>query len=130
MDWSAKIRKHESELGCPIAVVDGVLECRDPELGGQRFRRPLGTPSQHEINLKIFHEEIYHARGRQVYRDQKGLCAMCGTKLNQMGEIDHKEPRAKGRDDRKANLHVVCSSFVIGGCHWHRKKHGVNVVQP
>lgn len=128
-DLERHVRKVSRALGVEVTILyrdnprkePVALLCIDAEQYDRLFERDLGTPSNWERNLKIFHETIYHARGVRKYHQQKGLCAICGESLNggtQNTEIDHIESRgAHGRDDRLSNLRVV------HGDPCHRERH-------
>lgn len=70
--------------------------------------------------LRLLIDTIYKLRSAWVMKNQKYRCLECGS-LNPL-EIDHKVPRARGRDDRIENLRAVCASFT--GCGVHQRKHG------
>lgn len=121
------LAKAEKALGLEIRVrMDGssaCLEANDDELRGRRFAAVLHPPSRFVDQAKAFHEEIYHARCQEKYRQQSGLCAHCKRPLRGRGETDHIKTRARGgRDDRLSNLQVVCHS-LSGGCTFHQDKH-------
>lgn len=94
-----------TEDGKPWAV-----ETNDNELRGRRFYAELGPPSKYEEQVKAFHSTIYKARGQEVYRMQRGICALCGKAMagTYNTETDHIESRgAHGRDDQLRNLRAV-----------------------
>lgn len=109
------VRKAEECLGTDIFIRrDGdatpiQLDAYDDDLRGRRFSCELGPPSKYEAQAKAFHESIYRARGQEAFRRQRGLCAICGKKMQGTAntEIDHIQTRAKGRDDSIQNLQVV-----------------------
>lgn len=43
----------------------------------------------------------------KIWRNQRGLCALTGDKLDRTAEIDHKIPRSRGGDDSLGNLQWV-----------------------
>lgn len=114
LDISRAIRKVEKITGCAITVQceDGVptwIEVHDAETR-RIFKQFLGPPSRQMASIKRLHEEIYHARGQAKFREQNGLCALCGLPMKgtENTEIDHIESRgAHGRDDRMSNLRAV-----------------------
>jgi len=133
-DWNhileRAVRKAEKALGLEISIRLGAasptddtqvpiyVSANDRELRGRSFGELLGPPSQYERQVKRLHEEIYRARGREVFRRQKGLCAFCGLKMQgtENTETDHIVKRSQGRDDRIQNLRVVDSAC-------HRERH-------
>lgn len=97
-----------------MVVIDDRLDSR------KTFTQFLGTSSQHKAHLDQLHNCIYRARGREKFRQQKGLCALCNKPMSgfENTEIDHIKTRgAHGRDDRMENLRVVHTAC-------HRKRHG------
>lgn len=129
MNLPLQIRKHNSQLGVDIVLLRGaegrplMFSTTDPELGGMQFLQPIKYPSTLNADLKNLHESIYHARGREVYRRQQGLCAFCGRQMNGRAETDHIKSRAHGRSDKMSNLRSVCSQ-MSGGCNGHALRHG------
>lgn len=127
VDIRTKARNVSRQLGCHIDIElqpDGrpfALSCTDGELNDRPFFALIACPRDFERTLSKFHEAIYRARGEAKYIEQKGKCCFCGGALNGVYEVDHKEPRARGRDDRMANLQVCHTGFVCDG---HRRKHG------
>lgn len=123
------VSKAEKALGLDIRIIridDGLptyLEANDDELRGRRFSAVLGPPSRYVVQVKAFHENIYHERSREKYRQQHGLCARCKRPLKECGETDHIVSRARGgRSDVLANLQILCAA-MSGGCTYHRDKH-------
>ncbi len=95
---------YEAKTPLIVATVD------DREQSGNTFRVALGPPSKREDNLRRVHSMIYLARGKQRFRQQKGLCGICGKPMkgSENTEIDHIETRgAHGRSDLMSNLRVV-----------------------
>jgi hypothetical protein len=124
-DLSRTVRKIERALGVPVIIKSAAAWIDDSKQSGHTFRRELGSPSMQISNLKALHEQVYHQRGRAKHVIQGGVCAQCGRKLGEYGEVDHIKPRGtNGRDDRMPNLQVVCSTMMPGGCRFHAKKHG------
>ncbi len=70
--------------------------------------------------LKLLVEKIYKIHSEIVLRQQKRRCAECGGKFPL--DVDHINPRSKGRDDRVENLRGICAAFF--GCRAHARKHG------
>lgn len=97
------------------------LSIADAELG-QIIGVKLGPPSKWLQQIKALHEEVYHARAKEKYRLQNGLCAECKRPLRGSGECDHIVARARGRDDRLKNLKIVCAA-LSGGCTYHHDRH-------
>lgn len=97
------------------------LSINDSELS-KVFSVPLDAPSKWLQQIKALHEEIYHARAKEKYRLQNGLCAECKRPLRGSGECDHIIARARGRDDRLKNLKIVCAA-LSGGCTYHHDRH-------
>lgn len=123
MNLPRRVRLIEKRLALEVTVhygTDGApmyFSAVDPDLANRRFTRRAGTPSQVIGNLDRFAEDIYHERGKQQYRNQRGVCAWCEHPLNGIGETDHIKSRSKGRDDTLSNLRVLCSPC-------HRERHG------
>ncbi len=123
----AKVRNVSKQLGCEITIdrnLDGSpfsFSVVDRELDGRAFFALIMRPSEFERTLSGIHEAVYRARGEAKYKEQKGLCCFCELPLNGVYEVDHKIPRARGRDDRMENLQVCHTGFVCDG---HRRKHG------
>lgn len=132
MDLARRVRKVERELGMPVSILFKDVECKipssllciDADLNGLRFTWDLGSPSNWERNLMLFHEHIYHCRSREKYRMQGGKCSRCGRNLNGSGECNHIVHRSKGRDDRLFNLEIVCPA-LSNGCDFHQREHGL-----
>jgi 5-methylcytosine-specific restriction endonuclease McrA len=54
---------------------------------------------------------------QKVYNKHHGFCALCGAYASfTEGELDHRIPRSKGRDDREENLR-----WLDRDCH--KRKH-------
>ena len=56
---------------------------------------------------------VDHALARSVALDQGSRCAVCGEPVATNGErvdVDHRVPRLRGGDSRRANLQVLCTS--------------------
>lgn len=128
IDLHRRVRKVERELRCSIHIelLDGKpysLLIEDPELAGMRFTASVGPPSQQDRNLRLLHEQVYRARAREKYRQQRGLCAHCSRELKGQGQCDHIRSRgAHGRSDTLSNLQILCAPFT-GGCSFHEDKH-------
>jgi hypothetical protein len=108
-DIHAKMRTVSRAIGCDVEMPS----CA----GGFIVYDPGLEMTFWEGDLNALHLAVYHARGRKKYEEQKGLCALCGSSLSRVGEIDHIATRAKGRDDSMGNLRILCSPC-------HRKRHG------
>ncbi len=111
MDIGRKLRKVERQTGATLELfsASGLIVALDPETG-MRFEQFLGSPSQHETNIKRLHETIYHKRGEEKLRQQGFTCALCGLPLDGTSNtsIDHIESRgAHGRSDAMSNIRVV-----------------------
>lgn len=123
-DLHRAARKIERALGVPVVIVtseDGTVsvEINDTQLG-IKFTRFLGPPSKRLANLKGLHEQIYRARGQELFRRQGGRCAICQRPMKgtENTEIDHIASRgAHGRSDVMSNLRVVHSEPC------HRERH-------
>lgn len=105
---------------CTSAVIN------DRQQSGEVFQRRLGSPSQREACLKRMHEDVYKTRGRVKFKEQKGLCALCGEPMSGTSntEIDHIKSRGRsGRSDDIGNLRVVHGGLL--SCH--RQRHGEKV---
>lgn len=44
----------------------------------------------------------------RLWRDQRGLCALTGRRLDRTAEVDHKLPKTRGGTDALENLQWVC----------------------
>ena len=130
VDINAKARGVERCIGIDVVTTKSVTSGRvlsfsayDPVLD-----RPFVTfpdrPSDAERALKKLHEDIYHARGEYVYRQQKRRCCFCDRPLpSNAYEVDHISSRgAHGRSDAISNLRVCCTG--LRGCGEHRRRHG------
>lgn len=129
-DLARAIRKAEKALGSPLELV------LDPATGStigvqavdafeDRHTVYLGPPSFHIRAVEQLHEAIYRSRGRKAFKDQKGLCAICGKPMRgtENTEVDHIKSRgAHGRDDRQENLQVVHGNPCHHDKHSKRKK--------
>ena len=131
MDLEMKIRKVERCLGVPVGIYRSTVTgktvsvvCHDTELDEHPyFHAELGIHSKAEAELKRFHERIYKARCQAKYHLQNGKCAHCKRSLNGKGEANHIKHRGShGRDDRMANLEIVCAA-MSGGCTFHHDEH-------
>lgn len=128
MDIERLIRKIEKATGCDICLARDEAgkpteaSTNDWELRGRRFSVTLGPASAHEKQLKSLHSSIYSERGKEQFRRQKGICAICGKKMSGTynTEIDHIIPRSKGRSDVLSNLRAVHGR----PCHYNRHNKG------
>ena len=127
-DLERAVRRVERITGVVIEIAaeeDGpyALTAADHELGGYAFSEPLGPRSKMEQQVKALHSQIYLARGKAKFAEQKGLCALCGRPMKgtEGTEIDHIVSRgAHGRNDHMSNLRVLDSAC-------HQRRHGQKV---
>lgn len=54
------------------------------------------------------HDAATHVQLARLWKQQRGLCALTGRKLDRSAEIDHKLPKSKGGGDEIENLQWVC----------------------
>lgn len=123
VDIGAKCRGVSRALGLDVEhdPVLRIFRASDPVLE-RTFTSSYNNLFQVEFALDTLHEDIYHARGNEAHRRQKGQCCFCGKSIKAF-ETDHIESRgAHGRNDRLENLRTCCTG--LGGCGGHRIRHG------
>lgn len=91
-----------------------------------KHRERHNTKMRAYTSRRFFWKREQHLRGKDkatarqlalLWKQQRGICALTGRRLDRSAQIDHKLPKARGGSDQIENLQWVCEEANIAKRH-------------